>query len=172
MSDFAEELSNALGAFKMELDARPNRLTRERRSHGTITRESLFSSQLPEPDRPNDAPQPPQLPCDNYGSGPLTVTFSGVTQNDDPTPSAINGTWVLSFVGTNINEEGQQICTWNGGDGADVTISAFEIHGNPLGLQWQLGAAGPNSSFTGFGTFNAPMGNDGPNDGIGIVSYA
>lgn len=48
MSDFEDKLANAIGAFKMQLDARPNVPSIERRQSGVITRESSFGSQLPD----------------------------------------------------------------------------------------------------------------------------
>lgn len=48
MSDFEDKLANAIGAFKMQLDARPNVPSIERRQSGIITRESSFGSQLPD----------------------------------------------------------------------------------------------------------------------------
>jgi hypothetical protein len=173
----AEELTNALGAFKMQLDTRDQLATRKTKAPtGIRVRESSFGSQLPEPKVAPQIPLQFQNPCMGYGMGTITVTFSGIQKNTPPGdppagPSALNGVWTLPFIRTDI-VDGGQICIWQLAPGGDVFgITAVMFSANPLEAQWQLEGGAANSSFMAVMPFGAPTGNSGPNGGTGTISF-
>lgn len=143
VSDFEDELANALYGFKLELDARPNRATKRTSAPGIQTRESSFESQLRGPDpRLADVPSvPPTALCGSGGGAPtpITVTFSGI-------PGIFNGSFVLPYVGG----DGATTCTWFiqvGGVGENITVGYSVASGFSLVQVEDLSAPGPSTTF-------------------------
>lgn len=157
-------MAEALGAFKMQLDARRDPPVRETGFYGVVVRESEFPAQLPEP--PRAIPQPQLLPpmCQGFNMGQMTVVFSDVHINGDPDAplSALNGTWTLNFAGDGINDEGQQFCAWALDIEGDSFVRISVEYGNPfLSSGWSVSAGAPNSSF---GASNVQLGVPAPNE--------
>jgi len=161
MSNIDDELANAIGAFKMQLDARPNKPSRETGFYGVVVRESSFGSQLPlapaAAQKPVDSTPQPACGVNGYGPMNIVLTVEGV-------PNIPDGAYLFLWTATSGN-----ICIFEFVDGLNADPNAHS------GLiLW--GLPGGDSEGTGFflvelvkNDYSAGFGNGNASNSLGTV---
>lgn len=136
-----DELTNAITAFKMRLDNRPQGRVETVNQQGTQIRTTSFNAQLPaappsnvtsngqanNSDQPTPAPvnhggNPPPPSCSGFGHVSLSLAISGVTACAPYTGPVPNGVFVVPF----DSDIPGSFCKWDLDDGTfSIVIFIF-----------------------------------------------
>lgn len=178
----ASQLSDAIGAFRMQLDARPNIPAKKIVQPSRVERVSGFGSQLRKPEIPKDLPIPllpplcglcgPVQPAGRFLPIPIYVTFNGVRGFPDNTIKLFNVTPLSTSACSWEDEDLTVVVEWNplSGIGAGENFNLI-LAGNftftattTSGTQgYGLGQNIPNQEHD---EFNAPYG------GSAVITYS